>query len=652
MVKSKGYFTFGTNFEKKFINETQNPDIALIELVSNAWDAGATEVKIEWPVIDGLVEGEIFSIKDNGHGMTNEEFVDFWTELAIDKRENIGHEIKLDNGVTRKILGRNGKGRLGLFGFSESYDVITCKNQQKSTFKVKKSKKKGQYAKVEEINVEICDEHTHGTYIECPIHHNYLEIEDIEIALSTRFGADPHFSVYINNNEINLLNLDIHEKTVIDFEGNTIEIVQIPRERYNKKLSQYQVAWWVGHRCAERETWRKLGLPLVGTNKIENKYLFCIVVNFLEEYVKSDWTGFEDNDQVQKVKKVVKEELLKITEKYVNESKHDRKFYAVKQSKKVFKDLNPISRREVGVYVDKILDECPTITNENLATITKILATMEVSKKGYKLLNQIANLKEGEIDKLTKILEKWSVNDAYFVLDELYERLRLIKQLEILVEDPKTLELKQLQPLFKKGLWIFGPEYEGTTNFTSNQTLNVVVRDLLKEDVDKFDLENSNKRPDFVVLEKDSVKSTLGIFSSKSYDDDNEDDEDDESDVDGYRKILILELKRGGSTIGYNEFNQANYYSLELENSGKVQGNPKIITYVLGAFVSPKLKKNSKIGDNIRIRPRTYEIVIERAKSRTFYFIDQLQKVKGITDLDDPVIKEALSEEENGSLDI
>lgn len=52
-------FDFGENFEKKFLKDNiNNPEIAIIELVANAWDAKATEVHIDWPILDGLVNGE------------------------------------------------------------------------------------------------------------------------------------------------------------------------------------------------------------------------------------------------------------------------------------------------------------------------------------------------------------------------------------------------------------------------------------------------------------------------------------------------------------------------------------------------------------------------------------------------------------------
>jgi hypothetical protein len=54
------------------------PDIALTELVANAWDAGASKVDITIP----KKENELLIVEDNGSGMTNEQFHARWMRPA------------------------------------------------------------------------------------------------------------------------------------------------------------------------------------------------------------------------------------------------------------------------------------------------------------------------------------------------------------------------------------------------------------------------------------------------------------------------------------------------------------------------------------------------------------------------------------------
>lgn len=70
-------------------------------------------------------------------------------------------------------------------------------------------------------------------------------------------------------------------------------------------------------------------------------------------------------------------------------------------------------------------------------------------------------------------------------------KLDLIADLERLVEDKNSNELHDLQPLFERGLWIFGPEFE-SISFTSNRTLATNVKKFFGKAV----WENPAKRPD------------------------------------------------------------------------------------------------------------------------------------------------------------
>lgn len=126
-----------TLFEEDFLVRTlgslgTSPDIALTELVANAWDAGATEVKIHIPE----KKGEVLIIEDNGIGLTKDEFYNRWMKLGYNRLKHQSRMVEFPSGVnlTRYAYGRNGVGRHGLLCFNEEYKVITQKKGKKSTF--------------------------------------------------------------------------------------------------------------------------------------------------------------------------------------------------------------------------------------------------------------------------------------------------------------------------------------------------------------------------------------------------------------------------------------------------------------------------------------------------------------------------------------
>ena len=633
-------FSMGKNFEKIIETQLKKPEIAILELISNSWDANAHTVYIKWPIIENLRESEeYFTILDDGDGMEKEEFIEKWTTIGYDKRKN-NPPSKMKTHDDRNIIGKNGRGRLGLFSFSDNYKISTSKNGEINSFIIMRSEKN--FASLREINIikEPFDnndgQYNNGTYIKCPINERYVELDDLKEIISLRFGADSTFNIFINDEKIDLFdfkdNYECEEIYFDDDKDKLIKIYSIPKDQYNKKLSTYEVVWWVKNRYVEHDKWKKLGVNLDSRNHKENKYVFLICADFLEDYVKTDWTGFKDDNIINNVKNIVSNEINKIMSNIISANKKERKISILTKSKNNIKHLNPIEQHEIGVFVEKLLEKCNHLNNTDLSNILKVVTTMELSNRKYEFFEKLVNVSPEELDRLTEIIDKWSIDDAYFVLNELYKRLELIKKIDLLTDDPKAKEVQQLQPLFKEGLWIFHPKYEGTTRYTSNQTMNKVIVELLG--VEDYSSENNKKRPDFVVLDN----STVGTFSSYSY-------KEDSDVIEGYDEILIIELKKGGHNIGDDEMTQAVNYAKEIKKHGHCNSNTKIIGYVLGHTISPD-EQEPRVQGNITIYAKQYQLIVKTAKNRTFDLIDKIKEVKGITDLGDGEINEVLKEDE------
>jgi len=88
------------------------------------------------------------------------------------------------------------------------------------------------------------------------------------------------------------------------------------------------------------------------------------------------------------------------------------------------------------------------------------------------------------------------------VLGELHWRLKLIKSLTDLVDDSSSDELHDIQLLFERGFWIFGPEYEAV-DFMANRTLATVVKEFLKRR--NVVVSEARKRPDIITLPAGSI---------------------------------------------------------------------------------------------------------------------------------------------------
>lgn len=91
------------------------PDIALSELIKNSYDADATKCNI-WLEEDELI------VKDDGHGMTESEFRDYWMTIATTSRL----EQETSRRYDRELTGAKGVGRFAVrnLGLELTVDTV------------------------------------------------------------------------------------------------------------------------------------------------------------------------------------------------------------------------------------------------------------------------------------------------------------------------------------------------------------------------------------------------------------------------------------------------------------------------------------------------------------------------------------------------
>lgn len=78
-------------------------DVALMELIKNAYDADASECRVKF-------EGECVEISDDGHGMTEQEFLKKWMHIATPDRQRARQSRRFK----RTVTGSKGIGRFAV----------------------------------------------------------------------------------------------------------------------------------------------------------------------------------------------------------------------------------------------------------------------------------------------------------------------------------------------------------------------------------------------------------------------------------------------------------------------------------------------------------------------------------------------------------
>ena len=605
---------FPSLFEEDFITRSlgsivNQPDVALTELVANAWDAGASHVRIFIPD----KKAEMLYVEDDGVGMNEDEFQNHWMKLRYNRLKNQGRFVVFPEGVTgkRTAFGHNGVGRHGLFCFADNYKVITRKDGKELTFQVKANVEQNPIAATKEKEVPS-DEH--GTRLEVYVDRNLPNVDKIREIISARFLHDPQFEIEVNHFTLNLDDLSGGiEPTEIEVEGVEIHLTAyfIDTTKSSRKSIFQGIAFWQSNRLVGEPNW-SLGKNMIldGRTALAKRYTFIIKTDDMAELVKEDWSGFKKDEKVAKVYEAVEkyvDECLEAVSTATIQTVTENLDPAVKMS---LQDINPLVRKEVEEVIKEIVVSTPKVKQESVNLAVKTLINVEKSKNGKALLERLANMKPDDLDGLNELLDKWTIGDALEVLNEIDRRLAVIEAIRKLAGDNTTDELHVLHPMIAESRWLFGPEYESSEYIFNRQMKTAVSQVFGDANYYRMDI-NDKKRPDLICM----PNSTVGVTGLT--------DMSDESGLVKVRQLLLIELKKGAFKITRNERNQAQGYIEDLAKSTALGGNCRIIGFVVGDSIADNLANVSKVEDEGggvlgTLYTTTYSQLVDTAEKRMF----------------------------------
>jgi len=193
------------------------------EAISNSWDADAKNV---WIYVNK--EKNSFFIKDNGDGMTSDDFQKKFLKIGYSKRKKYGNVSKKG----RPYIGRKGIGKLALLSCADKITIISKTKGGKYIGgqidnsglddAIKKDLTPQGYTLSRydfKVFEKLTENHEKGTIIyfeniKEKIKNTFIFLRKI-IALYFRFSLiDPSFSIYLNDKKITLDDIkDLAEKT-------------------------------------------------------------------------------------------------------------------------------------------------------------------------------------------------------------------------------------------------------------------------------------------------------------------------------------------------------------------------------------------------------------------------------------------------------
>jgi HSP90 family molecular chaperone len=194
------HFSVDTKLTRLLGEAYRSSEVALKELVDNAWDADAQSVRITLP--DPLSTQTIV-VQDDGAGMTARELRGEYLNIASDKLSRTGKETPR---LKRKVKGRKGIGKFAGLTIAEKMEVQTVARKRKCTLLIDKKELVENQNDLETVPLDLTEvdaaNSETGTTITLSLldsRLNFPTADRLREVLIYEYGREDSFKVFVND---------------------------------------------------------------------------------------------------------------------------------------------------------------------------------------------------------------------------------------------------------------------------------------------------------------------------------------------------------------------------------------------------------------------------------------------------------------------
>ena len=630
----------------------------LAELIANAYDADAQQVRIKLPFgqylarkVQGSVVDQGFEIvvKDDGFGMTSQEINDYYLNVGYNRR--IARTEKTPK-YNRKVMGRKGIGKLAPFGICHEVEVITAGGPRTP---------RGYAVSNLVLDLDdMLDEKTDALGNVLPYHpvpgqqdgtykgssgtrlilrrfdrRRVPDREDIGRQLAARFGlSQSNWAIRLADSTGAESKIDLSTLDVDTMPGTRIDVEDRPVRVDGKFLP---VSGWVAYAKDPYKDEVMAGVRLYARGKIVAQTRdFDIKTGFTGEFkmrsyltgaIHAEWLD-EDEDFVRTDRQDIiwnsdlgtpfrewGRELLKelaakaeastgqrAWELFLEESKLDERLRIAHPTDGAIRDSVLRAARSLVARADRDAIKSPSYRDR----MVRLAYAIGPHTTLLNTLDEVAQQADGATDVILDLFERARLVEMYSLGQVAEERVGAIEQLRKLISDPSTVE-RQLQKLLETAPWILHPDW---TPLSFNQSLASTRRNfhswyLAKngEEIVTSTIDSPSKQPDFVMLNHEG-------------------------------RLEVLEIKRPQYALTNAEFDRAFRYLTALrEFISETDSVRTIFPVAQLTIVCDQLNVDALRSNNIRtdqeIYHRTWHGILESTTRRHENFLKVVRKMQG-----------------------
>tara|TARA_R110001592_G_scaffold362726_1_gene677873 strand:- start:109 stop:1863 length:1755 start_codon:yes stop_codon:yes gene_type:complete len=554
------------------------------ELIDNAYDADSENVNIILP--NELTPDPKIIIEDDGSGMKENEVRYEYLNIANSRTSRKGN---ITFSKKRKVKGRKGIGKFSGLMVASQMTIETFASGKMTALKINKDDLAKAGYDLEKvplpINVSDCDKTKHGTRITLEginQNFNFPNPERLKEILIRDYGREMDFDITINGENIGVLDLQgkSYSEQILLSNGKSATLNYTVTD---KPIKQSGIAIRVNNKIIGRPQ-NFLSEDEIIPKKLQNRVYGEIICDDLEDDLTADFGAVIDNSKLyQSLTENTTKQLRKsVDEVFVTDMKMAKARYQRKINKELEKlpDFKqPFAKKALYKVLEKFYGE----TEDRINTVISVMVSAMEKDHYWDIVQNIEDTRTGDVEKFAEALSEFGFLEMSIISSQAINRLRFLDELNILIENPKTLE-STVHKAFEKNTWLFGDDY---SVIFSDQGLKTSIEKVIKK---TYKGDKPDDRPDI-------------LFGRNIT-----------------RSLILIEFKRPSFTLNRDTEAQALKYRDELN---VYFHNQKIEIILLGGKVKGIISSQNERGD---VLYRTYVDLISVARQKLIWLIDELKK--------------------------
>ncbi len=630
----------------------------LAELVANAYDADASQVKITLPFgqylarkVEGQIEDQGFEIviEDDGGGMTEQEVNDYYLNVGYNRRVKRSEQTPKYN---RRVMGRKGIGKLAPFGICREVEVKTAGGPLTDH---------GYAVSNLILNLdEILDDNGHDDSNVAPYHpkpgpqdgdyagspgtklilrrfdrRRVPSREELDRQLAARFGlSQVDWKVWLKDGsgkdepiELGSLKVDVMRGTCIRVDDRPVEVddqslpvsgwVAYAKDSYKDEVMAGVRLYARGKIVAQTRDF-DIKTGFTGEFKMRSYLTGAIHAEWLdgeEDCIRTDrqdiiWNSDLGTSLREWGRKLLKELAAKSEastgqrawDLFLEQSHLKERLEAAHPRDKAIQESVLSAARSLVTRADRDSIKNPDYRNR----MVRLAYAMGPHRTLLTTLDKVATREDRATDVILDLFEKARLVEIYSLGQVAQERVDAVEQLKRLISSPDT-EERQLQKLIESAPWIIYPDW---TPLSFNQSLastrsnfeNWYLANHGKE-ISTTAVANPRKQPDFVLL------NHLG-------------------------RLEIFEIKRPQHALTDEEFNRAfNYLTAIKKFVDDTDEVRRLFSTVKLTFICDDLKLSppfvSLIDTNPDVNRRTWHDLLQTTSRSHEDFLKVVTRMQG-----------------------